>query len=327
MIQTNGIFTISLDFELYWGVRDKRKLSTYSENLLNIRRIVQELLDVFDEYNVHTTWGIVGFLFFSNFGKLKQNIPDKLPNYTNTNLSPYSYINGLDKVEDRYHFAPDLIHLICQYDNQEIGTHTFSHYYCLEDGQSIDEFRADICSAINIANKKGIKIKSLIFPRNQLNKDYLKVLRELGIKCYRGNEKSWMFSTINEKGIRHMLRRALRLIDAYLNISGYNCYTLDEIWRSSEILFSIPSSRFLRPVSKKLVFFERLRIGRIKNAMTYAAKNKKIFHLWWHPHNFGVNTRQNMLFLRGVLDHFKELRYKYGMYSLNMGELIEIIDH
>jgi hypothetical protein len=43
----------------------------------------------------------------------------------------------------------------------------------------------------------------------------------------------------------------------------------------------------------------------------------------WHPHNFGVDTDRNMIFLQKVLREFSELRSRYGMQSLTMAELCE----
>jgi GAF domain-containing protein len=42
-----GIFTISLDFELYWGVRDKVDLEAYRGSLLGAREAIPRLLDLF----------------------------------------------------------------------------------------------------------------------------------------------------------------------------------------------------------------------------------------------------------------------------------------
>ena len=97
-------------------------------------------------------------------------LPAKIPNYYKPDLNPYNYIQGTNNLDPVYHFAPDLVELIRKHKNQEIGTHTFSHYYCLEEGQTIDEFSCDIESAINIAKAKGISIKSLVFPRNAFDK-------------------------------------------------------------------------------------------------------------------------------------------------------------
>ena len=55
--------------------------------------------------------------------------------------------------------------------------------------------------------------------------------------------------------------------------------------------------------------------------LLYCNKNKEIFHLWWHPHNFGVNTNQNIEFLDEILSSFKDMQKQYKMQSLNMGEI------
>ena len=81
----------------------------------------------------------------------------------------------------------------------------------------------------------------------------------------------------------------------------------------------------MRPVSKKLSSFEKIRLKRIKDSMTYAAKNKELFHLWWHPHNFGKDINSNILFLNEILEHYKNLQIKYGMVSLNMKEVSHLL--
>ena len=55
--------------------------------------------------------------------------------------------------------------------------------------------------------------------------------------------------------------------------------------------------------------------------MRSAAKKNEIFHIWWHPHNFGVDTEENLAFLSRVLEEYAELREQYGMKSMTMAEL------
>ena len=45
---------------------------------------------------------------------------------------------------------------------------------------------------------------------------------------------------------------------------------------------NLPASFFIRPYSKKLFLFNNLKLRRIKNSMTHAAKNREMIHLWWH---------------------------------------------
>ena len=87
--------------------------------------------------------------------------------------------------------------------------------------------------------------------------------------------------------------------------------------------YNIPASRFLRPYSPKLKALESLRLKRIKDDITYAAQNGLTYHLWWHPHNFGVNIEENLAFLTAILKHFQYLQQTHAMESVTMAELSE----
>ena len=57
--------------------------------------------------------------------------------------------------------------------------------------------------------------------------------------------------------------------------------------------------------------------------MTHAAKQNLVYHLWWHPHNFGINQAENIAFLNRILDHYQLLNKKYGFKSYTMSALAE----
>jgi hypothetical protein len=314
---STGIFSISLDFELYWGMRDCVKIEHYKDNLSGVSNAIEVILKLFTMYEIHATWAPVGFLFFPDITTLKENFPKKLPSYRDTQLDPYSYIENNLTLE--HHFMPHIIKKISTCKNQEIGTHTFSHYYCLEEGQTVAQFEADLSASINITKKElNRDVKSLVFPRNQYHKEYLEVLLKLGISSFRGNQEQWIYKTSNEKENGY-LKRALKLLDSYINITGEHTYDLNEIPLSKP--YNIKSSQFLRPVSSSLSFLEKLRLRRILKAMTHAALKKQVYHLWWHPHNFGVNLHANSIFLEAILKHYHSLQKHYNMQSLNMQEI------
>lgn len=316
----NGKFIISLDFELMWGVRDKRTKESYGENILGVQNVIPHLLDLFSACEVKATFSTVGFLFAKNKIELLNSLPTMKPEYINPNLSPYNgYIEALTDAEtDPYHFAHNLIQNIQENPEHEIGTHTFSHYYCLESGQNLESFRSDLKAALSIAKKMNLTLTSIVFPRNQVNKAYLKTCSDLGITCYRGTEESWLYKERNEEN-ESLIRRALRLIDAYINISGHHSYSDDYFQGDTPI--NIPSSRFLRPFSPRLRFLDGFRLRRITSGMTYAAKHNLVYHLWWHPHNFGINQTENLDFLKKILEHYKTLNNLYKFESLTMSNL------
>jgi hypothetical protein len=75
---------------------------------------------------------------------------------------------------------------------------------------------------------------------------------------------------------------------------------------------------------ESIAWLEPLRMFRIKRAMTHAAKRGEVFHLWWHPHNFGIHQEENFKNLTKILEHYKKLQEKYGMQSASMKELATI---
>ena len=134
---------------------------------------------------------------------------------------------------------------------------------------------------------------------------------------FRGNEKNFLQKPRNQKKL-NLFISTIRFLDSYFNITGFNIY--DKIEKINSKLLNIPASYFFRPYSN-ITFLEKLKIIRIKKAMLSAAKNKKLYHIWWHPHNFGSNIESNILQLKEVLEYYMFLNKKYGMKSLNMNEL------
>ena len=326
MDASNGRFVISLDLELLWGVRDVSSIETYGDHLRGVHTVIPKLLALFRKHHIKATFATVGLLFFSTKKELLDNLPEKKPAYSRPDLSPYTTeleLLGESSETDPYHFAPNLVELIKAHPEQEIGTHTFSHYYCLEDGQTIEDFHEDLRSALRVAAEKNISIKSIVFPRNQFNNDYLKICEQCGITCVRGNEVSWIYEARSHKEEK-IIHRLSRLSDAYLNISGRHCYT-DE-YMAADYPYNIPSSRFLRPYDKRVKWLEWLRLQRVKNCMTYAARKNLTYHIWWHPHNFGTNQDKNLAFLEKILLHYEYLNRRYNFTTYTMAEVAEQLD-
>jgi hypothetical protein len=224
---------------------------------------------------------------------------------------------GPNERQDPFHYARSLIRRILQFPGQEIGSHTFSHYYCLEEGQTVDEFRADLRAAHRAAQLLGINLKSLVFPRNQWRPDYLTACAEAGIRVVRGPRQSWMYHP--KAGADGAVRRAFRLADTYVSLSGHNAR---RPLPCEAGVVNVPASRFLRPFSPRLARLTPHLLRRIRAGMRHAARNGLTYHLWWHPHNFGIYQEQNLEILRMILNYFRQLAQEYDMVSRSMGELV-----
>ena len=340
-IDHSGIFTISLDFELHWGGFEKWPLSgflggsakkhdvahDYTQYFLNTRSIIPDLLKMFARHEVHVTWATVGMLFHESRQELLSNIPSAKPTYEANNLSAYVYIEevgiGAEEHEDPFHFAPSLIRQILSTPFQELGTHTFAHYYCNEKGQNVDQFREDIRAAQRAAAKYGRILRSLVFPRNQFNDEYLKACYEEGITSVRSNPRDW-FWTIEDRN-EGFIKRLNRGLDAYFPLGKRNTFSIDSLDVREGFPVCIPASRLLRPYRPKEMMLNHIKIERIKTEMTRAARHGHVYHLWWHPHNFGNYPRQNLQGLDEILHHYTRCQKQYGMTSLNMGEMTGVI--
>ena len=315
-----GTLVISLDFELLYGMNDASKLNRWTRNATGAREAIPQILALFEKKGMHATWGIVGMLYAKDQQMWKSCQPASIPKYREERFSNYVQAKvGKNETEDPLHFALSLIEKIAQTPYQEIGSHTFSHYYCMEEGQTAEDFQADVQAAIGIHGRcLQSPIESFIFPKNQFQEEYLAILSDNGIKTVRGNETGYLYRA-SEAG-ESILKRGLRLLDSYVNISGYHCYQKENLQRTAGV-WNIPSSRFLRPYSEKLRILEKCKLYRIKGQMRHAAKKGEIFHLWWHPHNFGNHTVENMRNLKELLDYYEILSEKYGMESHSMGEV------
>ena len=313
----NGALVISLDFELLWGVFDKVEHKEKSTYFKNTRKVIPEILNLFSEYEIHSTWATVGMLFNNNWEEWKRNSPNILPEYNNSDLSAFNFGESIQSMKTEFLcFARDLIQQIHNTSHQEIGTHTYSHYYCLEDGQTLATFKADLEKAIELAKRMGIELKSLVFPRNQFNEEYLKVCYDLGILNVRSNPTDWYWKDTQNDSLKYKIFRSG---DAYIG-SKNKSYKLTDLNVEIGKPLSQKASRLLRPYSS-IKFFNDLKLKRIKSEMTAAAKNNEIYHLWWHPHNFGNNPDENIDDLKELLQHYKQCNLKYKFDSLNMAEV------
>ena len=318
-----GALVISLDFEIHWGVRYRFPAGgSYVANLLGVRRAVPEILRQFEEFEVAATWATVGLLFAHSRAEQQHFSPVVRPSYRDPTLSPYEEPVGDGEEDDPLHYAPSLIAAIGDTSRQEIGTHTFSHYYCLEPGQDRDAFRSDIASAMAIAHRYGIQPRSIVFPRNQHNPDYDDVLRSTGIRCIRGNTLGWM-NRATRVGETTLAMRGGRLLNAYLPVGRQPTIPWESLVQPTG-LCNVPASLFLRPYAPPLRALDRLRVQRITRLIRRAATSREIVHLYWYPHNFGVHLEENVAILRAILQAFVRYRQSHGLQSLSMGDVADL---
>lgn len=328
MSADKATFIISLDFELHWGGFEKWPLENYKQYFLNTRKAIPEMLRLFHQHEVHVTWAGVGMLFHNSRESLMKNVPVLKPSYKQRELSAYNFIEekgiGSSEKDDPFHFGASIVKQITETPFQELASHTFAHYYCNEEGQTIEQFRADLRAAQTTAAIYNKKLRSLVFPRNQFNEEYLKICYEEGFIAVRDNPRDWFWniqSTLQES----LWKRLNRGLDAYWPIGKKNTYPLKSVLHREGLPLCIPASRLLRPYRPKELFLNTMKIRRISSEMQRAARKHEVYHLWWHPHNFGHYPNESLQGLESILNNFVTCRERFGMKSLNMGEVAEVV--
>ena len=320
-MEKGGTFVISLDFELLWGVFDKVDYTQKKAYFRNTRNLIPQLLQLFSDYEIHVTWATVGMLFNENWKGWTANIPERIPDYNRRELSAYHFGHSISSpTTEELCMARDLVAQISITPHQEIATHTYSHYYCLEQGQTVETFQKDLEQCIVLAREMDISLKSLVFPRNQYNEQYLQVCWEMGIENVRSNPDVWYWSNTMRDAIQDKI---FRTGDAYLGLNDKS-YTYEDLkWEEGRPLAQ-KASRLLRPHSGNSIL-DTLKLNRIKSEMLHAAKQQEVYHLWWHPHNFANHPEENLRELREILEHYQTCKKTYGFRSRNMVEVNQLV--
>jgi len=317
-----GTFVISIDFELMWGVHDRLTIADYGKNVLGGRQSIPFILSLFEKYGVRATWACVGAMFASSIEELFEYYPVcaqnqvDVPGSIRASMNVYSL--GRSEKDDPYHYAPSLLRLISGSFGQEIATHTYTHFACFDRPQSSSTFASDVQSSLNIAKKYNSRIKSIVFPRNQIPSSYLGVLPSLGITHFRGLDSLDRFYASNRRLIPFIMHRACRIYDSVL--PGVGTIRNNPSAHGNDLV-NVSASRFLRPLTKSSLY-NKLHLIRIKSEILEAAKANRVYHLWFHPHNFGHDLSSSLQRLESILQFFLECKNKYGMRSSCMSDFV-----
>lgn len=305
-----------------WGMRESRR-QHYAQNILGVHTVLPQILALFERYGVRATWATVGALACPHREDLKARIAALSSEVSNPqyydNLRRYIAANvGNDEREDPLHFGGSLVQRILDSAGQDLGTHTLTHYPLLEcpDKQA---FIGDLRSGMQVLQESGAEVRSLVFPRNQVQTGILAEARALGLRTYRGTGES-SSERWRAPGPAQRWHRGIRLMGAYLPI-GQTQFKSESSAGEEQTMMDIPGSRFLRPLSRQSAAVHALHLLRVKNEMAAAARQGLSYHLWWHPHNFGQHSERHLKALETLLEQYRHLNDRFGWQSRNMNDV------
>jgi hypothetical protein len=311
MAFSRGVFTISLDFELMWGTIDKHGMNGFRKACEIERQfVIDRLLNLFVQHEISATWCVVGHLMLDrcesrNGVKHAEIIPPRHAWYADW----FAHDPCGDEATYPLFYGKSLVQKIrdCPVP-QEIGSHSFSHVIFGDPGCSPETARSELAACVHAAKPLNIDLRSFVFPRNSVG--HLSILKEFGFHAYRGPAPQWQNRIPSA-----IVQRLARLTSIFLATSPPVVLPM----KTPEGLWNIPASMLYFPMHgvRRHVPMD-LRVKRAKKGLEAAVREKKIFHLWFHPTNLADEMETMFEGLERILRHASLLREKGQLEVLPM---------
>lgn len=188
----------------------------------------------------------------------------------------------------------------------DIGSHSYGHVIFTDIDE--DAARRDSASAIRAHNAHGFAHHSFVFPRNK--EKYHAVLADAGFRVFRGQRKQWYHF------LPYRLWTLGRGIDYWLPIP----HLVEPLRHESGLINIQDSLLFISRRGVQRLLPPKQAIRKIVWGLRAAAREKKVFHLWFHPSNFSYDTETQFFIFEEVLKEVSRLRDKgvldvHTMYS------------
>jgi len=312
-----GVFIVSVDTELAWGCTSLRDLATCIPRLKQTRSAISVILRMCERYQMAFTWAVVGGLLLDpdNKGIGLDSIPLHNPQ-TRTCCTNHHDISS----DGAYMwYGRDIVDAIrnCRV-TQEIGCHSFSHISYDEGNCSIAAAASDLEHCHTAFQALGLTCKAFVYPFNRVG--HLALLPHHGFICYRGPELHTHvrphFLTPLLKACRLLCRLfagppALRPTLKYKELVNIQ----------ASMLFRVPEISNPK-LWRTILDFQ---VTSAKQGLSNATRTGKVFHLWFHPFQFGHRTREMLGALDEVLSSASRLRSDNKLEILTMGQMAQRI--
>lgn len=312
------VFVLSLDTELVWGSFDYIPPFKWASLYKETRGVIDDILELLDEFMIPATWAIVGHLFLASCRRDSDGRAH--PELTRPQFGWYpgdwlAFDPCADRIREPWWYGDDIVDAVLGARVQhEIGCHSFSHIVLGDPGCSKECAESDLRACVEVASQRGLRLRSFIFPRDVVGHHDL--LRSAGFCCFRGNEPAWYVH------LPGTLRRIAHFVDQALAFAP-SVSTPQEVHAG---LWNIPASNLLmdRGGIGRLVPLAS-RVKKARRGMKKAVKSRKVFHLWFHPFNLCCDRHNMLTVLRNILSSAADLRERGLLHIMTMGNLADLM--
>ncbi len=317
MVFERGIFTISIDVELAWGICDRPLQQSDREAIGRERDVIRRLLELFEKYRMRATWALVGHLFCDSCpwedGMPHPEIPRPVLKHGDRD---WFFQHPKTGEHDPLWAGPDVVEMVSRArPEQEIASHSFAHMIYDETITNPEPVDADIRAAQRAHVAAGLPFDVFIAPRGATG--YRDKLSTAGILAYRGNTPRW-YRSIPIRSFQRLMHLLSFVFASQPPVVSPSVDGLGMIDVPESMLFMgrngmrgiIPSDALIHKAAKGL---ER------------AAERKQIFHLWLHPSNFTHRTEEQLTAFESVLITADKLRDSRQLEVLSIGDIARCV--
>ena len=178
--------------------------------------------------------------------------------------------------------APDIITQIKNQKNQEIACHSFTHPEFTE--LNHEEAENEIINCIKLAKRQNIKLESFVFPKNIIS--HLQILQKYHFLTYRGRDRrNWELFALSYPPVYEPIQK-----NGLINIPG--------------------SMYFVSGRGPRKFIPGKLRVLKAKMGLNRAIREKKIFHLWFHPIDLADEPTKLLGALESIFSYAAKQREK-----------------
>jgi hypothetical protein len=193
---------------------------------------------------------------------------------------------------------------------QEIASHTMTHAVLGSPNCTAAMAERELGDWVRVARSNGVDFQTLILPRNSIGR--LDIARRLGFRCYRGEEPVWYE---RQPRVVRRLGHLLEIVSARAPVSVMP--------HANAGMWSIPGSMLYTPAHGMRRYVPVwLRVLRAKRGLDAALRQKRVFHLWFHPTDLTCRTDAMLDGLARIFDRAASLRDAGVLDILPMRDLI-----
>jgi len=180
--------SISADFELNWAFRSRTAKLRDSLGKAE-RQNVPYILDLLSDFSMPITWATVGHLFLTSCAREGGHAHQKMPRppcNARWQGDWYQHDPCTDFMRDPLWYAPDLIEKVIGAGvAHEVGSHSFSHIDFSAQTSNRELVKREIEECQAVMAPYGLKLRSLVYPFNNMGHAYHDLLYQYGIIAVR----------------------------------------------------------------------------------------------------------------------------------------------